>query len=180
MGKSSRRDTIEVTMLAGGNFCRFGNIDKWASALPQSIARAPSPIHDADEINVVGRNGTNFAGGWISRQYGCQLFCLNPRWRDTSPGQKNFHRWKECTASEGMPDVLAGTARSVKECAAFIETMQEWKPIALFLATISEIVPIENSDSSRSQHLWIDSATIGGVMGECGTFLFQRTNPLGV
>ena len=144
-----------------GSFSRFGNITKWSSAATSSISRIPSPIHFVGfGINAVEVNGSNFSGGWIARQYGCNLFCLDPRWHDSSPKQCNLPWW-----THGKPDILIGTARSAEECALFISLLQEWCPLAAYLITPSEIVPSEKVEGIWPQHFWIDSSMLGDVVG---------------
>ena len=110
-------------------------------------------------VNLVERNGSNFAGSWVGRQYGCNVYCLHPRWHESSPNQCNLPWW-----ATGRPDILIGTARSSKECENFIIMMQEWQPLSAYLATPSEIVPMGKDSAIWSQRFRADSAILGDIM----------------
>ena len=154
-------------------FCRYGNVIKWSSALVSAIPRVPSPIAGTN-VTVVEWNGSNFPGAWISRQYGCQLFCLHPRWHDSSPKQCNLP-WRKT----GSPDILIGAAKSSKECTNFIEITKEWTPWVAYLVTPSEISPIGKEVGIWPHHLWFDSSTIGDGMGEIWNLFVASKHPVG-
>ena len=61
--------------------------------------------------------------GGVARQFGRALSGLNQRWKDIALRTRDLLEW-----ATGTPDILLGTARSVKKCNYFTESRNGWKP----------------------------------------------------
>ena len=124
---------------------------------------------------VAERNDASFTVTGLLEGWGLRAHPLEFRF---APVATRLEEWMEWAPTDVAPAILLGTANTGREIVQFQKLLSKIQPPLAVLVTPSEVTGVNSANNLRTHHFWIDSSSMGDVLGGCWNVFLRTKKPL--